>query len=95
MEAVTGLDLPQLDYLSRDLRGPRFYAEMESLRARHWLAASPLGVLVLDREAAELFLRTRSATFPATFGAGAPLQPGREPRRAELEEALAFLAARV
>src|SRR5919112_1068157 len=37
---------------------------MEELRAEHWLASSPLGILVLDRESAEFFLRTRGATFP-------------------------------
>ena len=64
MQAVTELDLPPLDYLDPDLRGPRFNAEMERLRLGGWLAASPLGVFVLDREAASFFLRTRSATFP-------------------------------
>ena len=30
-----------------------------------WLAAQPFGYVVLDREAGEFFLRTRSAVFPA------------------------------
>src|ERR1700757_1419734 len=29
-----------------------------------WLAATPFGFTVLDREAGEFFLRTRDATFP-------------------------------
>src|SRR5918998_5155939 len=64
MRVVTELELPELEYFDPDLRGPRFHAEMEELRARTWLARSPLGVFVLDREAAHFFLRTRSATFP-------------------------------
>ena len=64
MRAVTELELPELEYFDPELRGPRFHAEMEELRERTWLARSPLGVFVLDREAAGFFLRTRSATFP-------------------------------
>src|SRR4051812_49522465 len=37
---------------------------MHDLAERNWLAASPLGFFVLDREAAAFFLRTKSATFP-------------------------------
>src|SRR5918911_418099 len=47
-----------------DLRGERFEAVMGELRANGWLASSPLAYVVLDREAATFFLRTRSATFP-------------------------------
>src|SRR5215208_5825322 len=64
MRAVTELELPELEYFDPELRGPRFHAEMEELRERTWLARSPLGFFVLDREAAGFFLRTRSATFP-------------------------------
>ena len=64
MPAVTELELPELAYFDPELRGPRFHAEMEELRAHTWLARSPLGVFVLDRESAGFFLRTRSATFP-------------------------------
>src|SRR5215210_281539 len=64
MRVVTELELPELDYFDPDLRGPRFHAHMEELRARSWIARSPLGFFVLDREAAGFFLRTRSATFP-------------------------------
>src|SRR3954453_14678714 len=37
---------------------------MEELAGRGWLATSPIGFFVLDREAAAFFLRTKSATFP-------------------------------
>jgi cytochrome P450 len=64
MANVGELDLPVLDYTDPELRGERFHRTMLELRDSGWLAASPLGVFVLDREAAAFFLRTRSATFP-------------------------------
>jgi hypothetical protein len=33
-------------------------------RKHGWLARSPLGLVVLDREAGEFFLRSTSATLP-------------------------------
>jgi cytochrome P450 len=64
MALVTDLDLPVLDYTDPQLRGPRFHERLAALRAQGWLAATPLGAIVLDREGAELFLRSRSTTFP-------------------------------
>jgi cytochrome P450 len=64
MAVVTELDLPSFDYLDPDLRGDAFHAAMGDLRERTWLATGPIGFVVLDREAAAFFLRTRSATFP-------------------------------
>src|SRR3954449_12752057 len=64
MALATDLELPQIDVNDPDLRGERFHATMRELRAQGWLAAAPLGYVVLDREAAAFFLRTRSATFP-------------------------------
>jgi cytochrome P450 len=64
MTLVTELQLPSLDYTEPTLRGPRFHAAMRELREQHWLASGPYGYVVLDREACELFLRTRSAVFP-------------------------------
>jgi cytochrome P450 len=61
---ATDLDLPELDYLDPELRGERFHDVMGELAGRSWLATSPLGFFVLDREAAAFFLRTKSATFP-------------------------------
>ena len=46
------------------LRGPRFHTAMHELRTQGWLATGPFGYVVLDREASEHFLRTRSAIFP-------------------------------
>ena len=64
MPLVTDLELPELDYFGPDLKGDRFHEVMEDLRGRGWLASSPFGYFVLDRESAAFFLRTRSATFP-------------------------------
>jgi cytochrome P450 len=61
---VSELELPSFDYTDPQMRGARFHACMRELRAQGWLASTPLGYLVLDREACELFLRTRSAVFP-------------------------------
>lgn len=61
---VTDMALPELDYLGPELKGDRFHEVMADLAARSWLATSPIGFFVLDREAAAFFLRTRSATFP-------------------------------
>ena len=61
---VTDLELPELDFFSPKLRGERFHETMVELSAAGWLATSPIGYFVLDREAAAFFLRTRAATFP-------------------------------
>src|SRR5262249_18488894 len=37
---------------------------MAEVRSQGWLAQAPFGYMVLDREAGEFFLRTRSAIFP-------------------------------
>jgi cytochrome P450 len=64
MTAVSELDLPLLDLNDPTLRGDRFHEVMAGLRDQGWLAASPLGCYVLDRESAAYFLRTKQATFP-------------------------------
>src|ERR1700676_3798247 len=64
MPLVTELELPEFDYTDPAVRGERFHADMEQLRGKGWLAQGPFGYIVLDREAAEFFLRTRSAIFP-------------------------------
>jgi cytochrome P450 len=64
MTAVSELELPLLDLNDPTLRGERFHEVMHELREQGWLAASPLGCYVLDRESAAYFLRTRQATFP-------------------------------
>jgi cytochrome P450 len=64
MAALAALDLPVLDHTDPELRGARFHERMAELREQGWLAATPLGAVVLDREASELFLRSRQTTFP-------------------------------
>jgi cytochrome P450 len=64
MALLSELDLPVLDYTDPALRGPGFHPRMAELRTQGWLAATPIGAMVLDREAAEVFLRSRSTTFP-------------------------------
>lgn len=65
MPLVTELDLPEIDLLDPALRGERWHAAMSELQAGgSWLARAPLATVILDREAGELFLRTKSAIFP-------------------------------
>ena len=59
--------LPRLPYFDPGLRGPRFHALMREIAAESWIAESDLARFVLDREAAEFFLRSRACTFPAQF----------------------------
>ncbi|HXW58715.1 MAG TPA: cytochrome P450 [Solirubrobacteraceae bacterium] len=62
---VSELELPLFDYTQQTLNGARFHEEMAALRSQGWIAAGPFdSYIVLDREAAEFFLRTRSAIFP-------------------------------
>jgi cytochrome P450 len=67
MTAVADLDLPRFDYTNPDLRGDRFHDTMQELRARSWIATSDFGYVVLDREAAGFFLRSRQAEFPGVY----------------------------
>jgi cytochrome P450 len=63
--AAAELDLPAFDHTDVTLRGERYRAAMAALHGHEgWLATCPFGYLVLDREAAEFFLRTRDAVFP-------------------------------
>lgn len=64
MALITELHLPELDFFDPDLTGERFHRTMDELSSAGWLATSPIGYFVLDREAAAFFLRTRAATFP-------------------------------
>jgi cytochrome P450 len=61
---VTELELPGFDPFDPDLRGERYHAAMRELREHGWLARTPFALVVLEREAAELLLRTKKATFP-------------------------------
>ena len=62
--SVLELELPELTYLDPALTGDRFAATMAELAERGWLAKTELGFCVLDREAGELFLRSRQLAFP-------------------------------
>src|SRR3954471_22806325 len=64
MPVVSDLELPDFDVMDPELRGARFEQRVRELSREGWLATMPLGYVVLDREAATFFLRTRSATFP-------------------------------
>src|ERR1700680_3911366 len=64
MALVSELELPTFDHTDPSLRGERFHAVMGEVRSHGWLAQGPFGFVVLDRESAEFFLRTRSAIFP-------------------------------
>jgi cytochrome P450 len=65
MPLASELELPFFDYTDAALRGERYRAAMSSLRGHDgWLASGPYGFIVLDREAGELFLRTKAAVFP-------------------------------
>jgi cytochrome P450 len=59
------LELPSFDHTDASLRGERYRRAMADLHGHDgWLAASPFGFIVLDREAGEFFLRTKAAVFP-------------------------------
>src|SRR3954447_1140813 len=65
MALVTELDLPEFEFLSdTTLGGERYHALFAGLAGRGCLARAEGIHFVLDREAGELFLRTRSARFP-------------------------------
>jgi cytochrome P450 len=64
MALVGELELQSFDYTDPELKGERFHTAMRELAAEGWLASGPYGYVVLDREAGEHFLRTRSAIFP-------------------------------
>jgi cytochrome P450 len=59
------LELPAFDHTDASLRGDRYQEAMAALHGyEDWLASCPFGVMVLDRESAEFFLRTKDAVFP-------------------------------
>ncbi|HZU59909.1 MAG TPA: cytochrome P450 [Solirubrobacteraceae bacterium] len=65
MVLASELELPALDHTDPALRGELYRSAMSALAGYDgWLAANPFGYTVLEREAAEFFLRTREAVFP-------------------------------
>ncbi len=65
MPLAAELDLPAFDHTDASLRGERYQQAMTALHGHDgWLASCPFGVMVLDRESCEFFLRTKDAVFP-------------------------------
>src|ERR1700761_5207644 len=65
MPLAAELSLQQFNHIDPSLRGPRYREAMAAIDAHDdWLAAGPFRFLVLERESAEFFLRTRDAVFP-------------------------------
>jgi cytochrome P450 len=67
MTVVTDLDLPEIDLAAGGLSGDDYHQQLASLPGAGefgWLATSPLALVVLDRESAEFFLRSRATAFP-------------------------------
>lgn len=65
MPLAAELELTMFDHTDASLRGDVYRTAMTALEGHDgWLAACPFGFLVLERESAEFFLRTRDAIFP-------------------------------
>jgi cytochrome P450 len=65
MPLVADLELPHFDHTDPALRGAHYREAMAGLHGHDgWLAACPFGYIVLARQPAEFFLRTRDAVFP-------------------------------
>ena len=68
MAHVAELALPEIDPNDPDLSGKRWHEAMRDLQdSGEWLARAPLATIVLDREAGEFFLRSKSAIFPGVL----------------------------
>ncbi len=67
MTIVSDLELAEVDLVGGELTGESYHQRLAELTDRgefSWLARSPLAFIVLDRESAEFFLRSRATTFP-------------------------------
>jgi cytochrome P450 len=64
MTLVTELDLPSTDLTAAGVAGTDYHQTLAGLREQGWLASSPVAFLVLDQQAGEFFLRSRTAAFP-------------------------------
>jgi cytochrome P450 len=65
LPVVSQLDIPTVDYTDAKLVGARFHESLAELAARSWLVRTDLGFMVLEREAAIMFLRDHRLSFPA------------------------------
>jgi cytochrome P450 len=67
MTVVNDLELAEIDLTSGELTGNNHHELLAGVASQHeygWLARSPLAYLVLDRDSAEFFLRSRDTAFP-------------------------------
>jgi len=67
MTVVTDLALTDVDLNGTELAGDGYHLRLARLTPEGectWLARSPLAYLILDRESAEFFLRSRDTAFP-------------------------------
>ncbi len=67
MTIVSDLELAEIDLTGGELTGETYHQQLAELTGRgefSWLARSPLAFIVLDRESAEFFLRSRATAFP-------------------------------
>jgi len=61
---LADLPLPDYDEFDTTVRGPAFDEQMAELAAESWIVRAKLGYVVLEREAGEMFLRSKQAEFP-------------------------------
>jgi len=64
VQRLEDLDLPAFDHTDPELNGPTWHTRITELASRNWLATTPLATVVLEREACEKILRSKSAIFP-------------------------------
>src|SRR5271166_5253808 len=67
MTIVSDLELAEVDLTGGELTGENYHRRLAELTGSGefgWLAVSPLALVVLDRESAEFFLRSRATAFP-------------------------------
>jgi|HubBroStandDraft_1064217.scaffolds.fasta_scaffold37322_4 cytochrome P450 len=64
MTRLADLELPTFELAASGGTGTEYHARLAQLRQRGWLARSEIAVLVLDRAAADAFLRSRQTAFP-------------------------------
>jgi cytochrome P450 len=67
MTIVSDLELRDVDLIGGELTGETYHQQLAELAGHGefgWLARSPLAFIVLDRESAEFFLRSRATAFP-------------------------------
>ena len=61
---LADLDLPTLQLAQPGMVGDRLHATLAAARAESWIARNNAGVSILEREAAEFFLKSPALEFP-------------------------------